>query len=575
MSQAAISALILVGTLLLFVSERVRHDLVAMLALFACLALGLTTPAQAFLGFADPAVLAVAAILVVGRAIELSGIAARFAYVLMPSRANFAVRLGALLVIAAFLSAFMNNIAALVITMPLATEIARSSKLSPAATLMPLAFATILGGMTTLIGTPANLILSSVRETEMGTPFGFFTMTPVGAAVALVGLGYLVFVGWRLLPVRDSAEHRALPPWRVYELVVPDDTLPPDAILPAMRGAGARILAAFRGGIRLAPTDGSVLQPNDRLLIMSRNNQWDTADKVGLRTDSDGAASPDSVTARVAVAHGSFLIGFPHAEVATRSNGDLAVVAVGPRAARHKLPLNTLRIQAGDQLFIRGAPDDLARFATSARLLEIDRLDPVPVAKTRAAFILGIFVLSILSIVIFGVSPALAFLAAAIVLAAAKLMPSSEIYGSIDWSVIILLAAMIPVGQSFETSGAAAIAAEMLGQALGGLPLVFVLGAICAVTLLLSIFLNNVATAIIMGPLAIDAAHLLNVSPDAALLAVLIGTSADFLTPIGHQNNLLVMGPGGYRFTDYARMGVILVILVVTTAAVTLATMYR
>jgi di/tricarboxylate transporter len=574
MSPAALSAIILLGALLLFVSERIRHDLVALLALLACVVSGLTTPAKAFLGFADPAVIAVAAILVVGRAVELSSVAARFAQVLIPAKASFGVRLSVLLIVAATLSAFMNNIAALVITMPLATEIARSSKLAPAATLMPLAFATILGGMTTLIGTPANLILSSVRETEMGAPFGFFTMTPVGVAVAVVGLGYLAVLGWRLLPVRESAERQGRPPWQIYELAAAPGSAPFAELLPLVRSSGARILAVFRGNRCLRMAAGDELASDDRLLIVSRASQWSTAERTGLLADN-AEPKPDSVTARVAVAHGSFLIGLPHGEIALRSNGALTVVAVGPRAARLKVPLGTLRIEAGDQLYVRGAPADLARFAPSARLLEIDRLDPAPVAKARAALILGIFGLSILAVVLAGVSPALAFLMAAIVLAATKLIPADEIYRSIDWSVIVLLAAMIPVGQSFETSGAAAIAAQMLGEALGGLPLIVVLAAICAVTLLLSIFLNNVATAIIMGPLAINAAHLLGVSPDAALLAVLIGTSADFLTPIGHQNNLLVMGPGGYRFTDYARMGAILVVLVVATASATLSLLYR
>lgn len=576
MNPALLSAVILGGALLLFVSEKVRHDLVALIALFACIATGLTGPAEAFAGFADPAVLAVAAILVVGRAVELSGVAASFARVAIPEHAPFAIRVSVLLVVAALLSAFMNNIAALVITMPIAAEIARGSKLPPAATLMPLAFATILGGMTTLIGTPANLILSSVRETELGEPFGFFTMTPVGTAVALVGLAYLVTVGWRLLPVRESAERRARPPWRVYELAVSDGSSARHYrdVEPFLRTAKARLLAISRAGEIIPARKDLPLKAGDRLLVISRRNQWESAELTGLRADAVRASSPDAVTARVAVAHGSVLIGLNHADVSVRSNGKLAVVAVGPRAARLKQPLAKLRIEAGDQLFIRGGPIDIARFATDARLLEIDRLDPVPVAKTRAALILAIFAAAVAAIVFGGMPPALAFLAAAVLLAGTRLIPTGEVYRSIDWSVIVLLAAMIPVGQSFETSGAAEIAAHLLGDLLGGLPLVVVIAALCSVTLLLSIFLNNVATAIIMGPLAIDAAHLLGVSPDAALLAVLIGASADFLTPIGHQNNLLVMGPGGYRFTDYARMGGILVVLVIATSAATLAYLF-
>lgn len=576
MSDPALSAAILGIALILFVSERVRHDLVALLALFACLATGLTTPQKAFSGFADPAVLAVAAILVIGRAIELTGFAAGIARVAIPARASFTIRLSTLLMVAALLSAFMNNIAALVITMPIATEIARDARMPPAATLMPLAFATILGGMTTLIGTPANLILSSVRESELGAPFGFFTMTPVGLAVAVVGLAYLILLGWRFLPIRDPADRGARPPWRVYELAPPagSSPIPLETLLPLLRAAGARILTAFREGERLPAGRDPFVREGDRLLVVSRNNQWLTAASTGLDAPMAHEALPDAVTARVAVAHGSFLIGLSHESVRIRSEDRLAVVAVGPRAARQKIPLARLRIEAGDQLYIRGTSADLAHFIPSARLLEIDRHDPAPVARTRAAVTVGIFLAAIVAIVLADVPPALAFLVAAVALAAGRLIAPDEAYRSIDWSIIVLLAAMIPVGQSFEDSGAAAIASQVLGDALVGMPLFVVLASICGLTLLLSIFLNNVATAIIMGPLAIDTAGLIGVSPDAALLAVLIGASSDFLTPIGHQNNLLVMGPGGYRFTDYARAGGLLVLLVVVTAAAVLSYLY-
>ena len=275
------------------------------------------------------------------------------------------------------------------------------------------------------------------------------------------------------------------------------------------------------------------------------------------------------------MANGSLLEGLSHEAVRIRSEDRLTVVAAGPGAAKKRLPLSRLRIAPGDQLFLRGHADEIARFAASARLLEVDRLDPVPLASGRAALTAAIFAAAIAAIVILRVSPALAFVAAAALMAVLRMLPVKEVYTSVDWSIVVLLGAMLPVGQSFETSGAAEIAAKLLGDALSGLPLPVVLGALCSVTLLLSIFLNNVATAVIMGPLAIDAAKLLGVSPDGALLAVLIGASADFLTPIGHQNNLLVMGPGGYRFTDYGRMGAPLVLLVVVTTAIMLSVIYR
>lgn len=567
MNPAALSALILGGALALFVSERVRHDLVALIALFACLAAGLVAPVEAFAGFADPAVLAVAAILVIGRAIELSGAASAIARVAIPARASFTIRLSALLAVAMLLSAFMNNIAALVITMPVATEIARVSRRPPASTLMPLAFASILGGMTTLIGTPANLILSSVRENELGAPLGFFAMTPVGSAVALLGLAYLGLIGWRLLPIRESAERRAQPPWRVFELNIPAQPMSLSELRARLRRAGARSLARFRGDDPRMLHDTESVVAGDRLLVLSRANQWTVAEAAELETGTLRESAPDAVTARVVVAYGSFLVGATYDAVRSITEDRLEVVAAGPRAARERRPLASLRIREGDQLYLRGASGDVASFLAGARLLEVDRLDPVPVAGRRAAIILAIFAATIASIVFGSLPPALAFLGAAAILAGSRLLPTGEIYRSIDWSVIVLLGAMIPVGRSFEASGAAAAVAHWLGTTLAGLPLFAVLAALCTATLLLSIFLNNVATAIIMGPLAIDAAHLLGVSPDAALLAVLIGASADFLTPIGHQNNLLVMGPGGYRFSDYARMGALLVVLTIVAAA--------
>ena len=570
MTDAALSACVLGTALLLFVSERVRHDLVALLALSACLILGLVSPEDALLGFADPAVVAVAAILVVGRAVELSGLAAGVARIVIPSQAPFTVRMIALLAVGAGLSAFMNNIAALVITMPLAAEISRRAGRPPAATLMPLAFATILGGMTTLIGTPANLILSSVRLKELGEPFGFFSMTGVGVAVALVGLVYLALVGWRLLPVRSSGERQVRAPWRVFELTLSaDDEAGP--LAARLRAAGARMLARFREGGWIA--SGPILA-GDRLLVMSRSDQWTVAESSGLVSDAEPASGHDWVTARVVVAHGSYLIGHGYESISTRSEGKLSVVAAGPRAARLKRPLSHIEIEAGDQLFIRGPAADMGPFLTSARLLEVDRLDRMPVAPKQAAITGGIFALAVLAIVFGGISPAIAFLGAAIAIALLRLVPGDEAYRAIDWSVIVLLAAMIPVGQSFESSGAAAIAASTLSDVLTGAPPFAIFAAMCGLTLVLSIFLNNVATAIIMGPLALDAAALLGVDPDAALLAVLIGASSDFLTPIGHQNNLLVMGPGGYRFTDYARMGAPLVVAVILTAAGCLALAY-
>ena len=572
-SPALLSGLILLLALGLFISERVRHDLVAMLALFACLATGLVSPKDALQGFGDPAVLAVAAVLVVGRAMELSGVASVATARLMPANASFAVRMSLVLAASAFLSAFMNNIAALVITMPIATEIARNAKRPPGAILMPLAFAAILGGMTTLIGTPANLIIASVRERQLGEPLGFFTMTPVGTLVTVLGLAYLCLIGWRLLPVRQGMTRAARQPWMTFELALNTDPgLSRKALAAALRPSTSRLLGIVRDGERLDwPDDG--LRQTDRLLLLSRTDPWQVADALPF-VQHYSQHDPGVPMARVSVAHGSPLVGRDYASVSFMSNDALHVVASGPRASAERRPMAQMDIRAGDQLFLEGRSEDLAHFATQMRLLEIDRFDrPVP-AGHKAYGIAGIFITAILAIVFADVPPAISFVIAATAIAGLRLIPAKDVYSSIDWSIIVLLAAMIPVGASFESSGAAAIVADWLSVVLAGQPLAVAIGAMCLVTLILTIFLNNVATALVMAPLGIKLAGLLGVPPDAMLLAILIGTSSDFLTPIGHQNNLLVMGPGGYRFSDYVKMGALLSLMVVVSTALFLAWQY-
>ncbi|MDE2595428.1 MAG: SLC13/DASS family transporter [Sphingomonadales bacterium] len=569
-SPALTSALILGAALIMFVSERVRHDLVAALALLACLVTGLVPLRDALTGFSDPAVIAVASVLVVGRALELSGIANVVTARFMPPNANFQVRMGLLLAAGAVLSAFMNNIAALVVTMPIAAEIVRSNNKAPGAILMPLAFATILGGMTTLIGTPANLIISSMRDRELGEPFGFFDMTAVGALVAGIGLVYITTVGWRLLPASKPAARAAPQPWMTFELPMAAPFSGEQSELSArLRAVGARMIGIVRfGHLRNWPEGG--LRMGDRLLLMSRSEPRIVA------ASFEGCVPPDmpgasEVFARVSVAHGSPLIGRGYSALAIETDNAVRLVAAGPRAAKQRLPMALMEIDAGDQLFLEGESNAVARAVSRLRLLEIDRFDRLATHGGKAYAIGAIFIAAIIAIVMTGLSPAIAFFAAATLIAAFRLVPADQVYMAIDWSIIVLLAAMIPVGASFENSGGASYFASWLSETLHGQPLAVAIGAICTVTMLLSIFLNNVATAVIMAPMAVRVADMMGLPPDAMLLAVLIGASSDFLTPIGHQNNLLVMGPGGYRFSDYSRMGAPLAIMVVLSTSLFLA----
>lgn len=546
-----------------------RPDLVAVISLLIAVVIGLVPGKDAFAGFADSAVITVAAVLVIGRAVELSGAASLVVRTVTPTQAPLALKMAILLALGALLSAFMNNIAALAIIMPVMIRLCRDENISPAVGLMPLSFATILGGMTTLIGTPANLILSSVREEALGEPFHFFDMTPVGGAVTVAGLAYLMIVGWRLAPRRDTgAEAGVDEPLRVFELHASENLrLRWEDVQAKLREAEITQLAVWRAHERVTLAGDDILQPGDTVIVSARADPWDAGKKVDLVYDIPRSPAANAVVSRLVVADGSVLEGLSYNAIEAQTDGDLRVVAGSLRMARERKPLGTMHIQAGDQLFIQGSADMLASYARYARLLEVDRKITAAPPARRALLVLGIYTAAVVATAAFGVSPALSFLAAAAIMTAARFVPPLDIYQSVDWPTVVLLGAMIPIGQSFDSSGAAAIAASWLTQALAGASPFWALAALTAATAVFSMFLNNVATAVVMGAVAVQAARALGADVDAFLLAVLIGASSDFLTPIGHHNNMLVMGPGGYRFSDYPRIGALMMLIVILTTA--------
>ncbi len=578
MSDAFLSSAILLLGLALFISDRIRPDAVALILLLLAWVTGLVSLEAALAGFGSPAVLIVAAVLVVGRAVEFTGAASVMTRWFVPNSRFVTVRIGGVLLMGMVLSAFMNNIAALAITMPIALTVARDHKLPPGAVLMPLAFATILGGMTTLIGTPANLIISSIREDTVGEPFGMFDMTPVGGALALAGIFYLALFGWRLTPRRPSEEEEAgSKRVLVFELGLPIEAIRGqmrvETIRRTLRESGGVMLAVLRGGHRARLDADAMLFPDDRLLVMSREYPWEVAQKAGLFARA-AAERPGAVTTRVSVIHGSSLVGQDYRALEARTGGAVEFVAAGPRAARVRRPLGTNLIEPGEQLILRGDPDSVAELIRHARLLEVDR-ETAPEKPGRPALLtVIIYAAAVLVATLFGIDTTAAFITAALLICLLRLLPAEEAYRAIDIPVLVLLAGMIPVGRAFDEAGGSDAIASVLAWGLSGAPLFVMLAVLVGVTMLLTVFLNNIATALVMAQVGVGAAGALGISPDAALLAILIGSSCDFLTPIGHQNNLVVMRPGGYRFRDYPKVGLPLSILAVVITAYILSRAY-
>jgi di/tricarboxylate transporter len=608
MTQAQILILaILAVTIAMFLWGRWRHDMVAAGALLACVLGGLIAPAEAFAGFGHPAVISVACVLVLSRALQLSGAVDVLVRHTLPKSAGPTLSLAALVGLGALLSGFMNNVGAMALLMPVAIQLAGRLELAPGRVLMPLAFGTILGGMTTLIGTPPNLIVSSFRDQSGAGSFGMFDFTPVGLAVALAGVAF-VALAWRLVPSRkqqgagdfDTGAY-------MTEARVPEGSKAVGMTLhdieAALDEADGQILGLVRNDVRLsAPQAGRRVQVGDILVIEA---EVDALGKVlsglglkleeSVKPDKDGAEegtkdedealpaagqtpktekepeqkadepaapSDEIVLMELAVLPASTVAGRSATDMRLRVRYGLNLLAVSREGARTKARLRTLMIQPGDLLLMQGPPEALAEFAADSGCVPLAERELRIPDKRKALTASAIMALAVGAAALGWLPAAISFALGVLASMALRTVPLRAVYTAIDWPVIVLLAALIPVAGAMESTGTADLIARfLLDHVAQGHPVVG-LALILVVTMFLSDLMNNAATAAVMCPIAIGTASVLGVNVDSFLMAVAIGASCAFLTPIGHQNNTLILGPGGFRFGDYWPLGLPLEVLV-------------
>jgi len=573
---------VLVATVAMFVHGRIRYDAVALLALLTLVLAGIVPPADAFLGFGHPAVVTVAAVLVVSRALANAGVVDLLAGSLSGVGKHPVVLVGALCAVTAVLSAFMNNVGALALLMPVAIRMAQERELSPSLVLMPVAFASLLGGLTTLIGTPPNIIVATFRAREMGEPFGMFDFTPVGAAAAALGMLYLALLGWRQLPRRGRAARGEIQfELESYftEVRVTQGSKLAGLPLGEVRGkAGDNVLIAgvVRGEKRFTwKARYEEVRPNDIIIVEADAEDLESfvaehaLELVGRGEAAGKLLHSDEVHVGEAVVRPeSMLVGGTPARLKLRDRYEVSLLAVSRQGSPIKRRLRDVHFQAGDVLLLEGerealneAMADLGCLPLAPRSLGIGR-------PRRLVAALGLFALALAAIVLRVLPPEVALTAAAVGMLGVGALSGRETYRSIDWPVIVLLGAMIPVGQALETTGAAQVLADLVGRyASSGPPILAVL-VILVATMFLSDVVNNAAAAVLMAPLAVAVARAAGASPDPFLMAVAIGASCAFLTPIGHQSNTLVMGPGGYRFRDYWPLGVPIEVIIVICSMV-------
>ena len=557
------------AVLLLFARGAWRYDLVALLALLVLCVLGIVPPADAFLGFGHPAVVTVGAVLIISAVMRSAGVVDLMVRVLERVGDAPGVQVTVLTLMVGVASAFMNNVGALAILMPAAVHLARASSRSPSYLLMPLAFGSLLGGLVTLIGTPPNVIIAMARATAAGQPFGMFDFAYVGAGVALAGILLVGLGGWRLVPSRRgdaSAEELFEIDRYTSELRVTEKSKVGEK---SIREIGQTIDADFlivglaRGKRRLAmPSLHETLRAGDVLLVEGDAESIKALtdalqlELVGDRELRQELLRSDAIeVAEAIVAPESYIERRSAGQLNLRRRFGVNLLGVARQGARLKQRLRDVRFKAGDVLLLQGDSQALAEAISEFGCLPLARR-PLRLGQPRQGVLtLGLFAASLAAVVLgwLPVHISLACCAAAMVLV--RLLTLREAYAAIDWPIIVLLGAMIPVGEALESTGGAQWIADGLGSLTQSLPAAVTLGALLVATTLLSNVINNAAAALLMAPIALRVADGLSLSCDGFLMAVALGASSAYLTPIGHQSNTLVLGPGGYRFGDYARLG--------------------
>jgi di/tricarboxylate transporter len=571
----------LIAVLFLFIWGRWRYDLVAVLALLFLTLVGLIPGEEAFSGFSHPAVITVAAVLILSRSLMNAGIVDAVVRQMSRINKNFHSQLATLVTSVTVSSAFMNNIGALALFMPVAIRMARKGKRTPSLFLMPLAFGSLLGGLMTQIGTPPNIIISLYRaETAAGVPFRMFDFAPVGAGVALAGVIFIIYIGWRLIPCRRgrlSTEELFEVGSYLTEVYVPEGSKYAGKMLLDLGKAtdgditvvghvrNKKKLPFFSPYRYFSGGDHIIIKanPEDLREFLDVTGFELTASKKLSRED---LRSDEISVVEAVVNSNSLLEGQTARTLNLRSAYGINLLGISRQGARLNIRPDQVRFRAGDVLLLQGRGEVLRDVMSALGCLPLVERGLRLGQPRRILLSIALFGAALISTSAGLLPIQVAFMIAAVGMLFAGFLSLREVYESIDWPVIVLLGAMIPVSRAMETTGGAETIGRVIYSLAGEFSLWTTLTIVMIITILLSNVVNNAAAALLMAPIALSIAVGLNVSADPLLMTVAIGASSAFLTPIGHQSNTLVMGPGGYHFGDYWRMGLPLTVIIVVIA---------
>lgn len=567
--------------MILFIWGKWRYDLVALFALLVVTIYGLIPPEIAFSGFGHPAVITVAAVLIVSQALFNSGMVDYLVRLLGKAGENQRVQLALLVLAVTVCSGFMNNIGALALFMPVAIKMARKGGYSPGLLLMPLAFGSLLGGLITQVGTPPNIIISIFRsETAAAAPFRMFDFLPVGAGVALAGVLFIILIGWRLIPARKgklSKEELFEIDSYITELLVPKKSELTGKRMRDLENAtdgDVVVVGHVRSEQRFAaPSPYRTFKEGDKLTVKA--NAEDLQELISVtglklvesgKLDAEQLSADEIILMEATITRNSVMEGRTARSLNLRSRYGVNLIGLARQGGRLRKSPDTVSFRVGDVLLLQGPQDTLYEVLPALGLLPLVERGLRVGQPRRVLLGLGIFATALVLAALNILPIQIAFTAAALAMAVTGLISLREIYDSVDWPVIVLLGAMIPVSLALEASGGAHLIADYVLLLSGSTATWVTLTVILVGTMFLSDLVNNAAAAVLMAPIAMNVAGGLGASTDPFLMAVAIGASCAFLTPIGHQSNTLVMGPGGYKFGDYWRMGLPLELIIVVVA---------
>ncbi|MFT5111992.1 MAG: di/tricarboxylate transporter [Parasphingorhabdus sp.] len=569
---------VLFAVFALLIWGRIRYDLVAFSALVAAVVLGVVPVDNAFDGFGHPATIVIALVLIVSRGLSNAGVVDLIARWVMKASTSLFRHISIMSTVAALLSAVMNNVAALALLMPVDIKTASKAGRSPALTLMPLSFASILGGMITLIGTPPNIIIAAYREESLGEAFSMFDFAPVGLMCAAAGIFYVTLIGWRLLP-KDRGKSNST--GKLFDLahyvaevrVVEESKIIGQQVRhldELCDSHNISIAGLIRNGRRLPGGARRIeLQAEDTLILDADAHSLDgfvAEAKLDYQPDDqvdEKLASEDLVLIEAVVPTDARIVGRSARSLQLLNRYSVTLMGISRQGKRIRQQIRSLEIKAGDVLLLMGPEERLSDIVEWIGALPLADRELELIQHKKAGLAVGLFSLAILAASLGWLYLPIALALVCIAFIGFGIIRGSQVYQSIEWSVIVLLGAMIPLGSALEQSGGTELLVNSMVSVAGGYGPVAVLTIFMIVTMTLSDVLNNTATTIIAAPIGVGIASSLGVNADPFLMATAVAASCAFLTPIGHKNNTLIMGPGGYRFGDYWRMGLPLEILIV------------